>query len=429
MKLLIKNGRVLDPATSLDAVRDLLVEDGKVVDIQESIDVPADRVIDAKGLWVAPGLIDLHVHFRDPGLTYKETIATGSRAAAAGGFTTVCTMPNTKPVVDCAEIVRYVQEEAAKVPVTHVNVIGAITKGQKGRELADIEGMVRQGICAISEDGKSVMNAELMKQAMEIAAGLDLPVFDHCEDADLAHGCVNPCEAQKALGLPALDGIAEEVITARDIQLAELTGCRLHICHVSTKKSARILQLAKAEGISVTAEVGPHHFSLDDSCIARNDANYKMNPPLRSAEDVAAMREALRQGVLDCIATDHAPHHASEKSLGLLKSANGIVGLETAVPVAVTTLVDQGVLTPLALIEKMSTAPAGILKNGKGTLQPGRCADIVLIDPTHEFVIDKNTFYSMGRNTPYDGWKVRGRVVMTILDGSIVYENGKVIEP
>ncbi len=425
MTVLIQNGRVLDPSQGTDMVMDLWIRDGKIEKAGIGLKEQADRVIDASGLWVTPGLIDLHVHFRDPGLTYKETIATGCRAAAAGGFTTVCCMPNTKPVVDCADVVRYIQEEAVKVPVTNLEVIGAITKGQQGEELADILGMLDQGICAISEDGKSVMNAELMKQAMILAKEKDLPIFDHCEDADLAHGCVNPCKAQEELGLAPLEGIAEEIITARDIQLASFTGARLHICHVSTEGSAEIIRVAKNHGVPVTAEVGPHHFALDDSKIELNDANYKMNPPLRSARDVEAMKTALQDGTLDCIATDHAPHHESEKNIGLEKSANGIVGLETSVPVSVTTLVKTGVLTPLELIEKMSTNPARILGNGKGTLQEGSCADICLIDPDTEYVIDKNTFYTMGRNTPYHGWKVYGKVKMTILGGRIVFEDGK----
>ena len=406
---------------------DLRITDGVIAEIGQDLASRGEMIIDAEGLWVTPGLIDLHVHFRDPGLTYKETIATGMQAAAAGGFTTVCAMPNTKPVVDCADIVRYIHTEAARMPVTDLQVIGAITKGQNGDELADIRGMAEAGICALSEDGKSVMNADLMKQAMMEAEDLDLPIFDHCEDADLAHGCVTPCAAQEALGLPALDPIAEEVLTARDIQLADLTGCRLHICHVSTAKSAEIIRVAKAHGVSVTAEVGPHHFALDDSEIWKNDANYKMNPPLRSKQDVAAMIAGLKDGTLDAIATDHAPHHENEKNLGLEKSANGIVGLETAVPVAVTKLVCTGALTPLELIDKMSTAPGRILGGDKGTLKVGAQADVTLIDVQTPYTIDKEQFKSMGRNTPFDGWTVCGRVCTTIYHGRIVYQEGKII--
>ncbi|MBR2264043.1 MAG: dihydroorotase [Firmicutes bacterium] len=427
MNYLIRNGRILDPSVNLDAVLDLRVTDGIVSEIGPSLVPQNEEIIDAQGLWVTPGLIDLHVHFRDPGLTYKETIATGMRAAAAGGFTTVCAMPNTKPVVDSVEVVRYIRSEAAKTPVTDLKIIGAITRGQNGEVLADIQGMAEEGICALSEDGKSVMNADLMKQAMLQAKDLDLPIFDHCEDANLAHGCVSPCDAQKALGLPALDPIAEEVLTARDIQLAGRTGCRLHICHVSTANSAEIIRVAKAHGIPVTAEVAPHHFALDDSEIWKNDANYKMNPPLRSSEDVAAMIVGLQDGTLDAIATDHAPHHENEKNLGLEKSANGIVGLETSVPVSVTALVKTGLLTPLELIDRMSTTPGRILGGKKGTLKVGAPADITLIDADTPWTIDKSKFETMGRNTPFHGWRVYGRVHTTIYNGQIVYQEGKIV--
>ncbi len=427
MNYLIRNGRILDPSADLDAVLNLRVTDGVISEIGKDLEPKGEEILDAEGLWVAPGLVDLHVHFRDPGLTYKETIGTGMRAAAAGGFTCVCAMPNTKPVVDSRKVVQYIKNEAAKTPVTDLQIIGAITQGQEGKELSDIQGMAEEGICALSEDGKSVMNADLMLKAMRIAKDLDLPIFDHCEDANLAHGCVTPCAAQEALGLPALDPIAEEVLTARDIQLAGLSGCQLHICHVSTANSAEIIRVAKAHGVPVTAEVGPHHFALDDSNIWKNDANYKMNPPLRSKEDVEAMIEGLQDGTLDAIATDHAPHHESEKNIGLEKSANGIVGLETSVPVSVTTLVKSGKLSPLQLIDRMSTTPGRILGKGKGTLQVGAPADIVLIDAETPYTIDKEKFETMGRNTPFDGWNVYGRVCTTIYQGRIVYQEGNII--
>ena len=428
MRILIRKGRIIDPSVNLDAVMDLLVEEDRVLRIEENIaESEADQVMDACGCWVVPGFIDLHVHFRDPGLTHKETIATGSCAAAAGGFTTVCVMPNTKPVTDCGDVVRYVHEEAAKTPVTNVLVIGAITKGQNGEELADLDSMAEAGICGLSEDGKSVMNSRLMMEAMKWAAAKGLPILDHCEDMDLAHGCVNACEAADKLGLPGIPGVAEELITARDIQLAKEAGAKLHICHVSTSGSARIIELAKQEGCNVTAEVGPHHFALDDSEILKEDANYKMNPPLRGTADVESMKASLANGVLDCIATDHAPHHESEKNVGLLKAMNGIVGLETSFAVSKKELVDTGILTPLELIRKMSTNPAQVLGIDKGTLQPGAAADIAIIDPDAEYVIDKAAFKSKGHNTPFHGWKVKGMVTTTILGGRIVYKEGQIL--
>lgn len=423
MKIIIQNGRVLDPAAGIDCVQDVWICNKTVVRPGTFDAAEADRIIDASGRWVAPGLIDLHVHFRDPGFEYKETIETGSRAAAKGGFTSVCPMPNTNPVTDSAEMIDYVRAKAAAVGLVHVLPIGAVTKGQKGQELADIEEMVQEGAAAISEDGKSVMNADLYRDAMREAARLGIPVFAHCEDINLVHGgCINAGKKAESLGLPGISNSVEDVITARDILLAEETGVQLHLCHCSTKNSVELVKMGKKLGVNLSAEVCPHHFSLSDDDIPGEDTDYKMNPPLRSPADVEALKEALRDGVMDVIATDHAPHHADEKARPMTKAPFGITGLETAVPLTITNLVETGYLTPLGMIEKMSTNPARILGISKGTLAEGSCADVVIIDPSCEYIIDKNTFVSKGKNTPFHGKKVRGRTVMTIVDGKIVYE-------
>lgn len=426
MNLMIRNGRVIDPSQQLDEVRDIFVRDG-VICASESTDalkndnVEDVRVVDAKGMWVVPGLIDLHVHLRDPGLTHKETIATGARAAAAGGFTTICAMPNTKPVTDTKETVAYVLEENRKAPYTHVLPIGAITMGQAGKELTDQEALMAAGACAISEDGQSVADASLMEEAMKLSKKTGMLIMDHCEDA----------KAAKSGDSRA----AENLMTEREVRLAEKTGIHLHVCHVSTKESAEIVREAKeriargeaAEGAKVTAEVCPHHFVLDDRCLEGGDPNFKMNPPLRAVEDVEAMKQALKDGTIECISTDHAPHTAEDKKRPIEKAANGIIGMETAFSLASTYLLDS-VLTPSELIACMATNPGNVLGDGRGTLKEGRPADIVIIDPNEEYTVDVSTFYSKARNCPYDGMKLKGRVKMTILDGRVVYENGRVIE-
>lgn len=423
MKLIIRNGRVLDPAVGRDAVGDVWIDGNQIVQPGSFAENEADRVVDASGKWVAPGLIDLHVHFRDPGLEYKETIETGSRAASRGGFTTVCPMPNTKPVIDNADMVTLELAKAKAAGLAHVLPIGAVTAGQKGETLADIRGMVKAGAIAISEDGKSVMNADLYRDAMRIAAEEKIPVFAHCEDINLVHGgCMNAGPKADSLGLPGISNAVEDVITARDILLAKETGVQLHLCHCSTKDSVELVKMGKKMGVKLTAEVCPHHFSLCDEDIPGPDTNYKMNPPLRSREDMTALREALRDGVMEVISTDHAPHHADEKAKSMKEAPFGITGLETAVPLTITNLVKTGYLTPLQMIGCMSTNPARVLSIPKGTLEPGHAADVVVIDADTEYHIDKNTFASKGKNTPFDKAAVCGRAVMTILDGTIVYE-------
>ncbi|MCI5874857.1 MAG: dihydroorotase [Clostridiales bacterium] len=439
MTILIKNGRVINPATKMDEIADVLVENGTVTKIEKGIKAKADREIDAKGCFVMPGFIDMHVHLRDPGFEKKETVETGCRAAAHGGFTTILAMPNTKPVVDNADVVNYVHNKAKTVGIVNVLQVGAVTKGQKGKEMADIEGMVAAGIPAISEDGKSVMNAELYREAMAKAAECNIAVLAHCEDINLVNGGVMNEDAHaKELGLKGITNSVEDVIVARDIMLCRDTGVKLHLCHCSTRDSVVMVKYAKEEGVRVTAEVCPHHFTLTSDDIhkiepsmdpekkvaieADADTNFKMNPPLRSKEDVQALKEGLRDDVMDVIATDHAPHTFADKNTSMKKAPFGIVGLETAASLTYTELVEQGYLTPMQMAEKMSYNPARIIGLDKGDIAPGKVADIVIFDPKRTYTIDKNTFASKGRNTPFHGRKVTGKVRTTIVSGHVVYE-------
>jgi dihydroorotase len=427
MKILIKNGRIINPASGIDKKADILISDGKVEKISENIEESAERTIDAAGKWVVPGLIDVHVHLREPGFEYKETIATGSYAAAAGGYTTICCMPNTKPVVDSEIMVEYIKLKAQREAVVNVLPIGAITKGQKGEELAEIGKMAKAGACAISEDGRSVVNSGILKTAMSYSKMFDIPVLSHCEDKDLvAGGCMNYGAQSQIMGLKGISNDSEDVIVARDIILAKSTGARLHICHVSTKGAVDLIRYAKSQGQDVSAEITPHHFTLDDTAVDSYDANTKMNPPLRSKEDVEAVREALEDGTAEIIATDHAPHSSDEKNCEYEKAAFGIVGLETALPLGITVLVDGGYITENQLIEKMSVNPAKLLGIKKGNISEGFDADITIINPDIQYSIDSSTFLSKGKNTPFNGYKVRGKVEMTIVGGKIVFEKGQI---
>lgn len=424
MRTLIQNGHVLDPLTKTDGICDVLIENDKIVRTGSISDEEAELVIDAAGCYVMPGFIDLHVHLRDPGLTHKETLETGGRAAARGGVTTMCAMPNTKPVIDSGEKVQDVHERASKESPVNVIQIGAVTVGQKGEELADIEGMAKAGCHSISEDGKSVMDASLYRKAMKIAKESGISVFAHCEDITMVEGGVmNADEKAKSLGLPGITNAVEDVIVARDILLAKETGVKLHLCHCSTEDSVKMMKMAKEEGIDVTAEVCPHHFILTTDDILEDDGNYKMNPPLRSRADVEALKMGLKEGIMDVIATDHAPHSAEEKNKSMKEAYFGIVGLETSASLTYTELVEKGILTPMQMAEKMSYNPARILGlSDKGSISEGKTADIVIFDPNAEYVIDKNTFFSKGKNTPFHGRKVKGEVIRTIAAGRTVYE-------
>ena len=424
MTILIKNGRLINPSENLDKVMDIFVEDGIIKEKAESIEKQADTVIDAAGCYVMPGLIDLHVHFRDPGLTYKEDIETGSKAAAKGGFTTVCCMPNTKPVVDNVETVKYIIEKGEKTGLTNVLPVGAVTKNMAGIEITDVEELKKAGICAISEDGKSVMNSGVYRKAMKNAAKANVPVLAHCEDINLVEGgVINLGDKSSELGVKGISNAVEDVIAMRDIMLAKETGATLHLCHCSTKDSVEMVKRAKEEGIKVTAEVCPHHFSMCSDDITSNDGNFKMNPPLRAREDMEALIKGLQNDIMDVISTDHAPHSAEEKAKDLEHAPFGIVGLETSVALTVTNLVKKGYLTPMQMAAKMSYNPAKVLGIPKGTLDEGKIADITIIDPDKEYTIDVNTFESKGKNTPFDGYKVSGEVEYTILNGKVVYSN------
>lgn len=424
MTILIQNGHVIDPLTEKDGCYDVLIEEDRIKQVAETIEGTADRVIDAKGCYVMPGFIDLHVHFRDPGLEYKETLETGGNAAVRGGVTTVCAMPNTKPVTDDKEKVAKVHERAKKESLTHVIQIGAVTKGQAGQELADIAGMAEAGCHAISEDGKSVMNASLYRKGMRLAKENGISVFAHCEDITMVEGGVmNADENAKRLGLKGITNSVEDVIVARDILLAKETGVRLHLCHCSTADSVEMVRLAKEEGLPVTGEVCPHHFILSADDIREDDGNYKMNPPLRSRADVEALRQGLKDGIMDVISTDHAPHAAEEKNKSMAQAAFGIVGLETSAALTYTSLVKTGLLSVMDMAKKMSYNPAKILGlTEKGSVSEGKIADITIFDPKKTYKIDKNTFASKGKNTPFDGYEVTGEVTYTLVDGKVVYE-------
>ena len=424
MAILIKNGTILNPATSTNEVLDLLIEGDTISKMAPSITAADATVIDATGCYVAPGLIDMHVHFRDPGQTAKEDIETGSRAAAHGGYTTVCAMPNTNPVVDCPDVVNYVHDKAKQVGLCNVLQVGAMTHGMKGEELSDLEGMIEAGIPAMSEDGKSVMNTNLFREALRVAAAHHIPVLSHCEDINLVDGGVmNAGPKAEALGIRGISNAVENIIEARDIMVAEETGATLHLCHCSTKESVELIRDGKAKGIKVSGEVCPHHFTLcEDDIPSAADSNYKMNPPLRTAEDREALRRGLADGILEVISTDHAPHTAEEKSRDFTKAPFGIVGVETAAALTYTELVLGGYLTPMQMFEKMSYNPARILGIDRGDISVGKVADVVIFDPNATYEIHAADFHGKSTNMPYEGRRVTGQVVATILAGRVTYQ-------
>ncbi len=423
--LLIKNGRVVDPSQKLDKNADVLITDGLIAKIGTNLKPGAkDKVYDAKGKVVAPGLIDMHAHLREPGREDEETVETGTKAAAAGGYTSVNCMPNTEPVVDNASVVRMLRDRAEDTGVVNVYVTGAITKGLEGREISDMGDMVKFGAVAFSDDGKCVMDAEVMRRAMEYVKMLGVPLIVHAEDTNLSRGGqMHEGYYSTLLGLTPIPSQAEEVIVARDIRLAALTDSRVHLTHISTKGSVEMVKIAKLHNIPVTCDVTPHHLTLTDKSVIGYDTNFKINPPLRSANDVKACIKGLADGTIDAIATDHAPHAVQEKECEWEYAANGKIGLESTLGVMMTELVGKDKLTMTRLIEKMSCNPAVILgldKSGRGTLKPGAVADVTIIDPKKKWTVDPMKLKSKSRNTTYAGWELKGRAADIIVGGKIV---------
>jgi len=434
MKILIKDGYIIDPSQEFDGVGDILIEDGKIKEValqkaphylpltkegKRGGNDPEPRIINAKGLIIMPGLIDMHVHLREPGFEYKESIQTGTMAAVKGGFTTVCCMPNTFPVNDNASVTEFIKRKASQEGHCAVLPIGAITKEQKGGELAEIGTMRNEGCIAFSDDGQPVMNSLIMRRALEYSKSFDVPIISHSEDLTLSEdGVMNEGVISVTLGLKGIPVEAEQIMIFRDILLAELTGGRLHIAHVSTEGSVNLIRNAKNRGANVTAETCPHYFSLTEDAVQGYNTNAKVNPPLRTARDIAAIKKGLKDGTIDVIATDHAPHHRDEKMREFDSAPFGISGLETAIGLSLR-LVQEGILSLRQLIEKMTLNPAKILRIQKGTLRAGMDADILVVDEKKEYTVHAERFISKGKNTPFEGWELRGSPVLTMYKGKI----------
>lgn len=425
-KLLIRNGRVICPATGQDGIADVLIEDGRIAGVGPNLTAPGADTLDAAGLVVAPGFIDIHVHLREPGFTHAETIATGSRAAAAGGFTTVCCMPNTNPVNDSATVTTYIVEKARREAVVNVFPIGAITKGSGGEELAAIGSMVAAGAVAISDDGRPVMNARVMRRAMETARALDIPVIQHCEDLNLsAGGDMHECADSVRLGLRGIPAAAEDVMVARDILLAELTGARYHIAHISTRNAVAMAGFARRRGLSVTCEATPHHIALHTGHMRPYDSSYKMKPPLRGPEHVEAVVEGIVNGAVDCLVTDHAPHAGDDKMQEFERCPFGIIGLETALGIALEVLVHSGRIPLSRLIALFTSEPARVIgwkgEQARGALKPGNAGDVTVFHPEYPWTYDVKNSLSKSANTPFNGRTFRGGPIVTVVGGEIVW--------
>jgi dihydroorotase len=423
MNLLIKGGRLIDPMQGIDEVKDVLIADGVVSELGSDLTAPEGvETIDATGLIVTPGLIDMHVHLRDPGLEYKEDIATGSRAAAVGGFTSVACMPNTSPVNDNKAVTSYIINKALNEAVVNVFPVGAITKGSKGDSLAEMGDLKDAGCVAVSDDGRPVCNSELMRRALEYAKGIGITVISHSEDLSLVgEGVMNEGFVSTELGLKGIPWAAEDAAVAREVFLAEFAGAPIHIAHISTVGSARIIREAKARGVQVTCETAPHYFTLTDDAVRGYNTNAKMNPPLRTAADVAAMKDALADGTIDAIATDHAPHHMDEKDVEFNVALNGIVGLETSLPLSLK-LVEEGVLDLKGLVNVMSCNPAKILGIDRGCLKVGAVADVTVIDPNKQWTVTAEKLESKSKNSPFLGWELKGAAAYTVVKGQVVHK-------
>lgn len=424
--LLIKKGRVVNPSTNLNEVMDILIDDGRIINMDNDIDAnqyEVEEIIDARNLLVMPGIVDVHVHLREPGFEYKETIESGTHAAVKGGVTTVACMPNTKPAIHSKEVVEYIKEKAKEADNCNVEVVGAITMNIAGESLAPIEELMAAGIVGISDDGRTTMNDDYMFEAFKIAKKYKLPLVSHAEDHNVTQGaCMNKSEKSDAFGVKGMPTTAESDIVKRDIDICQRAESKLHIAHVSAAESLEHIKRARNEGISVTCEVGPHHFILDDSIIDVNDASSKVNPPIRSKKDMESMVAGIIDGTVDAIATDHAPHDVESKSKGFEKSAFGISGIETSFALSYTELVKNNKITMDRLISLMSTNPAEILGLDKGKLEVGKVADIAIIDLEASYIIDSSKFISKGKNTPFNGRQVYGVVQYTLVNGKIVYK-------
>lgn len=424
LNLIIKNGHIVDPSQEIDGPGDIVIENGKIKEIVPrpgvfNQDAQGFRVVDASGLYVLPGFIDMHCHLREPGFSYKETIKTGTRAGLRGGFTTICCMPNTEPVNDNETVTEFILRKTYAEGACYVYPIGAITKGQKGEELAEMGKMHKAGCVAFSDDGRPVMNSLIMRRALEYSKTFHVPIISHAEDLNLSEGGVmNEGAVSLRLGLRGIPKEAEEIMVARDIMLARLTGGRLHIAHVSTKGSVELIRRAKAEGINITAETCPHYFTLTEEAIGNYNTSAKVNPPLRTEEDIEAIIEGLKDGTIDVIATDHAPHHRDEKLQEFERAPSGISGLETAFALSLS-LVHNGHINLSDLVRLLSLNPARILGLQKGTLKAGKEAELIIVDISREFKVEAERFISLGKNTPFDGWTLRGTVVATICKGEI----------
>jgi dihydroorotase len=424
--LVLRNGRVIDPARELDAVVDVLVENGIIAEVSAKIELGPEKLsqfeqIDASGKWIVPGLIDMHVHLREPGEEYKETISSGTQAAVAGGFTSVACMPNTHPVNDCAAITQYIIEKARDVGSCRVFPVGAISSGLDGKNISEYGELRSAGVVAVSDDGRPVMNSLLMRRALEYAKTFDLLVISHCEDLHLSSaGLMNEGPVSTRLGMRGIPSAAEDIMVARDILLAELTGSSLHLAHISTAGSVALIREAKKRGVPVTAETAPHYFTLSEEMISTFDPVYKVNPPLRRTEDIEAIKAGLGDGTIDAIASDHAPHSTVEKELEFEYAANGIIGLESSLPL-ILRLIREGVLTPLEAVAKISRNPARILAIPFGTLRKEMAADLTIIDPEVKYTVDVNRFKSKSRNCPFAGMEVQGKAVMTLVGGKVVF--------